>query len=67
MLEAMFKDFCGFRIAYAERRLDLGIVIVLSDPPAYFAQRKNANSKPALITSRLFEVSFARAVADISV
>jgi len=43
-VEAMFKDFCGFRIAYAERRLDLGIVIVLSDPPAYFAHRKNAVS-----------------------
>ena len=43
-VEAMFKDFCGFRIAYAERRLDLGIVIVLSDPPAYFAHRKNAIS-----------------------
>ena len=31
-VEAMFKDFCGFRIAYAERRLALGIEIVLSDP-----------------------------------
>ena len=29
-VEAMFKDFCGFRIAYAERRLVLGIEIVLS-------------------------------------
>jgi hypothetical protein len=27
-VEAMFKDFCGFRIAYAERRLALGIEIV---------------------------------------
>ena len=43
-VEAMFKDFCGFRIAYAERRLDLGIVIVLSNPPEYFAHRKNAIS-----------------------
>ena len=41
-VEAMFKDFCGFRIAYAERRLALGIEIVLSDPPVYFAHRKNA-------------------------
>jgi len=41
-VEAMFKDFCGFRIAYAERRLALGIEIVLCDPPAYFAHRKNA-------------------------
>lgn len=41
-VEAMFKDFCGFRIAYAERRLALGIEIVLSDPYKYFAHRKNA-------------------------
>jgi hypothetical protein len=41
-VEAMFKDFCGFRIAYAERRLSLGIEIVLSDPYKYFAHRKNA-------------------------
>jgi hypothetical protein len=41
-VEAMFKDFCGFRIAYAERRLALGVEIVLTDPPAYFAHRKNA-------------------------
>lgn len=41
-VEAMFKDFCGFRIAYAERRLSLGVEIVLTDPPAYFAHRKNA-------------------------
>jgi len=41
-VEAMFKDFCGFRIAYAERRLALGIEIVLSDPNSYFAHRKHA-------------------------
>jgi hypothetical protein len=41
-IEAMFKDFCGFRIAYAERRLALGIEIVLSDPYRYFAHRRNA-------------------------
>ena len=41
-VEALFKDFCGFRIAYAERRLALGIEIVLCDPPAYFAHRKSA-------------------------
>ena len=41
-VEAMFKDFCGFRIAYAERRLALGIEIVLCDPMAYFAHRRNA-------------------------
>ncbi len=38
----MFKDFCGFRIAYGERRLALGIEIVLSNPTSYFAHRKNA-------------------------
>jgi hypothetical protein len=41
-VEAMFKDFCGFRIAYAERRLALGIEIVLSEPNSYFAHRKHA-------------------------
>jgi hypothetical protein len=40
----MFKDFCGFRIAYAERRLALGVEIVLTDPPSYFVHRKNAVS-----------------------
>ena len=40
-VESMFKDFCGFRIAYAERRLALGVEMVLTDPPAYFAHRKN--------------------------
>jgi hypothetical protein len=40
----MFKDFCGFRIAYAERRLALGIEIVLVDPPGYFSHRKSAVS-----------------------
>jgi hypothetical protein len=41
-VEAMFKDFCGFRIAFAERRLSLGIEIVLSNPNSYFAHRRNA-------------------------
>jgi hypothetical protein len=41
-VEAMFKDFCGFRIAYAERRLALGIEIVLSNPNLYFAHRRHA-------------------------
>ena len=41
-VEAMFKDFCGFRIAYAERRLALGIEIVMCEPQNYFAHRKNA-------------------------
>jgi hypothetical protein len=38
----MFKDFCDFRIAFAERKLALGIEIVLSDPNGYFAHRKSA-------------------------
>ena len=41
-VEAMFKDYCGFRIAYAEKRLALGIEIVLSDPMSYFAHRKRS-------------------------
>jgi len=41
-VEAMFKDFCGFRIAYAERRLALGVEIVLSNPNSYFAHRRHA-------------------------
>ena len=41
-VEAMFKDFCGFRITYAERRLALGIEIVLCNPTSYFAHRRNA-------------------------
>jgi hypothetical protein len=43
-VEAMFKDFCGFRMAYAERRLALGIEIVMADPRGYFAHRKSAVS-----------------------
>ena len=43
-VEAMFKDFCGFRMAYAERRLARGIEIVMADPRAYFAHRKSAVS-----------------------
>lgn len=41
-VESMFKDFCGFRIAGHERRLALGIEIVLSEPYKYFSHRKNA-------------------------
>jgi hypothetical protein len=41
-VESMFKDFCGFRLAYHERRLALGIEIVLADPSAYFAHRLHA-------------------------
>ena len=43
-VESMFKDFCGFRIAYFERRLALGIEIVMSEPGKYFAHRKGAVS-----------------------
>lgn len=42
--ELMFKDFCGFKIAYFERRLDLGIEIVMCNPGKYFAHRKNVIS-----------------------
>jgi len=41
-VESMFKDFCGFRIAMCEKRLALGIEIVLAEPFGYFAHRKNA-------------------------
>lgn len=39
-VEAMFKDFCGFRIARYERRLALGIAIVMMEPGKYFEHRK---------------------------
>ena len=41
-VESMFKDFCGFRIARHERRLALGIEIVLCEPSKYFSHRRNA-------------------------
>ena len=37
---AMIKDLCGFRIAYAENRLALGIEILLLDPASYFADQE---------------------------
>ena len=43
-VESMFKDFCGFRMAYQEKRLALGIEIVISQPNKYFAHRKSAIS-----------------------
>ena len=43
-VESMFKDFCGFRIARQERRLALGIEIVLCEPYMYFLHRRNAIS-----------------------
>jgi hypothetical protein len=39
-VELMFKDFCGFRLASYEKRLALGIEIVMSKPNAYFLHRK---------------------------
>lgn len=42
--EAMFKDFCGFQIAYAEKRLALGIEVVMHRPDLYFKHRKAAIS-----------------------
>ena len=41
-VESMFKDFCGFRIARYERRLALGIEVVLCEPSKYFVHRRNA-------------------------
>lgn len=43
-IESMFKDFCGFKIARYERRLALGIEVILSNPNDYFAHRKTAIS-----------------------
>jgi len=43
-VELMFKDFCGFAIAYHERRLALGIEIVLCSPREYFSHRKESIS-----------------------
>jgi hypothetical protein len=41
-VESMFKDFCGFRIARSEKRLTLGIEIVLCEPSKYFAHRRKS-------------------------
>ena len=41
-VESMFKDFCGFRISYYERRIVLGIEIVMYEPNKYFSHRKNS-------------------------
>ena len=41
-VESMFKDFCGFRIAGYERRLALGMEIVLCEPSKYFYHRRNS-------------------------
>jgi|GEM_PF-638241 len=41
-VESMFKDFCGFRIARFEKRLTLGIEIVLCEPSKYFSHRRKS-------------------------
>ena len=63
-VESMFKDFCGFKIAWQERRLALGIEIVMCDPGKYFAHRKGATSGMAYfdiakktLTSNRFRLS----------
>jgi len=43
-VEAMFKDFYGFKIAYYERRLSLGIEVVISKPQDYFSHRQKSVS-----------------------
>jgi hypothetical protein len=43
-VESMFKDFCGFKIAWHERRLSLGIEIVMCNPGKYFSHRKASTS-----------------------
>jgi len=48
-VECMFKDFCGFKIAKYERRLDLGIEIILCKPNEYFSHRKSAISGMAYL------------------
>jgi hypothetical protein len=43
-IESMFKDFCGFQIASFEKRLALGIEIVMVEPYQYFSHRKSTIS-----------------------
>jgi hypothetical protein len=43
-VESMFKDFCGFTIAWFERRLSLGIEIILCEPSRYFSHRRESTS-----------------------
>lgn len=42
--ESMFKDFCGFKIANFEKRLVLGIEIIIYEPNKYFIHRKKSMS-----------------------
>jgi hypothetical protein len=41
---ALFMDFCKLRIAYYERRLSLGVVLVMCEPSHYFRHRRAAVS-----------------------
>lgn len=50
-VESMFKDFCGFKIAHYERRLALGIEVVMCEPSKYFAHRKQSVSGMAYFES----------------
>ena len=43
-VESMFKDFCGFKIGWYERRLALGVQIVMCQPSKYFSHRKSSTS-----------------------
>jgi len=43
-VESMFKDFCGFKMGYVEKRLALGIELTMSRPYEYFAHRKSSIS-----------------------
>ena len=43
-VESMFKDFCGFKIAWYEKRIALGIEIVICEPGRYFSHRKSSVS-----------------------
>jgi hypothetical protein len=75
-VESMFKDFCGFRIARYEKRLALGIEIVLSEPSKYFSHRKNsiggmayfiiARNKAVSVPGRNFNHMSACLVAHVS-
>lgn len=37
-IEAAFRDFCRFAITYHERRMDLGILVVIFQPKEYFSE-----------------------------
>ena len=43
-VESMFKDFCGFRIGWYERRISLGIEIVVCRPRSFFRGRERTVS-----------------------